>query len=231
MAGRVAKKKLNTQTVPANSNISGATPADRNSNIMLYMAGAVMLILLYLYITKPTQTNYAGGVINQTSTIAVQPYVRNLYSNYTITIPGYTNNTVFYNSTYGLYNNYTSDGEYNITFYAPYDGYLILYVQKTNAPILTYGFDSNSNASSYVYCYGGCQQYNLTSGIVASGISGFSDTPAVNATFYHFVPLLRGNETFIFQNGNEYPISITFSLTYVGDEYSNLTPLTINYSK
>ena len=158
------------------------------------------------------------------------PIIKQLYQNYTITVPAYQSNYVFYNSTYNLYNNYTISGLYNISFYAPYDGYLILYVQHTNAPIDTYGISSNSNSSDFIECYGGCPYFNLTGGGVEKGLSGFSDTPADNATFYHFLPVLRGQQNFSFQNDNNYPIQVTFSLTYVGDNNTNLVPLTINYS-
>ncbi len=204
------------------------------SNIISYVALA--LILGYLYITKSTQIGSSNGAnlnpsttILSTTTIAT-PYIDNLYQNYTITVPGYQSNLVFYNYSYDTYNNYTISGDYNITFNAPYDGYLVLYIQSTTAPIFTYGFESNSNASQSVYCYGGCPTHYLTSGDVERGISGFADTPAYNSTFYHYVPVLRGINTFKFQNNNNYPIFITFSLTYVGDEYPNLAPLTINHS-
>ncbi|MEM3252730.1 MAG: hypothetical protein QXM94_03515 [Thermoplasmata archaeon] len=158
------------------------------------------------------------------------PDIVNLASNKTVYVSGYKNNTIFYNATYGLYNNYTAPGEYNITFSAPYDGYLIWYVQRTNAPIFTYGITSNSNSSAFIECPNGCAIYNITPGVAAHGISGFADTPAANTTFYHFIPVLRGNVTFSIENFNNYPISITFSLTYVGDRYSNETQLTTNYS-
>lgn len=206
---------------------------------------AIIVIVLVLYAIKPTTVisslnnatstpSYGGSnyqaSYNQLLSNLKNPDVVQLASAKTVLVPGYQNNTVFYNATYGLYNNYTVSGNYNITFTAPYDGYLILYVQKTNAPIFTYGFYSNSNSSAFIECPNGCATYNVTPGVAAQGISGFSDSPAANTTFYHFIPVLRGNETFSIQNDNNYPISITFSLTYVEDKYSNETPLTTNYS-
>lgn len=208
---------------------------------------AIIVIAVFLYVTKPAVVNnsYTNSSSIYTTTVPgynyqaqynqllsslQNPDIVHLASNKTITVPGYSNNTVFYNSTYGLYNNYTIDGQYNITFKAPYDGYLILYVQKTNAPVETFGISSNSNSSAYIECYGGCKNFTYTSGEIVKGLSGFTDTPADNTTFYHFYPVLRGQENFSFDNGNRYPISITYSLTYIGDNKSNLTPLTINYS-
>lgn len=206
---------------------------------------AIIVIAIFLYMTKPSTVvnnsynNYTTTIsnsnnyqsqYNQLLSSLQNPDIVHLASNKTITVPGYQSNYVFYNYTYGLYNNYTIDGTYNITFKAPYDGYLILYIQHTNAPVLSYGITTNSNSSAYIYCYGGCPSYNYSSGSVEKGISGFTDSPADNATFYHFYPVLRGQENFSFDNGNEYPIQITYSLTYVGDNKSNLTPLTTNYS-
>ena len=212
-----------------------AAKKNAKPNMLTYVEAVIILLLAFLYLTKPTQTVSVGSL---TSTTTIAPtttiptaYVRALYSNQTITVPAYTNNTVFYNSTYGTYNNYTLGGNYNITFDAPYDGYLIVYIQQTSAPIFTYGFTYNSNASGVAFCPAGCNVYNLTSGAAIKGISGFAVTPALNSTFYHFIPVLRGNETFSFQNFNPYPITLTFSLTYVGDEYPNATPLTLNYSE
>lgn len=205
---------------------------------------AIILIVLCLYVAKPSIANNSSTVTtstisssynyqtqyNQLLSTLQNPDIVHLASNKTVTVPSYTNNTAFYNSTYGIYNNYTTDGLYNITINAPYDGYLILYVQKTSAPIFTYGFSSNTNNSDTIYCYDGCPNYTFTSGVLAKGVSGFSDTPAGNTTFYHFIPVLRGQGTFSIDNANNYPISITFSLTYVGDKDSNMTPLTVNYS-
>lgn len=208
---------------------------------------AIIIIIGFLYAIKPstvtnsysnyttayTTTIYSNNYQNQYNQLMSSlqnPYIEHLATNKTIEVSGYSNNTVFYNYTYGLYNNYTIDGTYNISFKAPYDGYLILYVQKTNAPVGTFGISANSNSSAFIECYGGCQNFTYASGEIVKGLAGFTDTPSDNATFYHFYPVLRGQENFSFDNGNRYPISITYSLTYIGDNKSNLTPLTINYS-
>ena len=224
-------------------------------NALSYIAVAVILILLYLYITKPTQNvttqNNSGyqsnlsqlestnqnlnSQLQQIKTNQRNPYTKTIYPNMTIIIPAINNSATiaFYNSTYNLYNNYTENGWYNSSFKVPYDGYLILYIHSVDAPAGTWSFSANSNSSGYEYYF--FSTY-ATQTIYPQGYeslkptAGFDVVPDRNTSFYQIIPILRGNDSFSFQNTNNYPISINFSLVYVGENYSDLTPISINYS-
>jgi len=159
---------------------------------------------------------------------ASNPYIKVLYSNQTVTIPKYTESYQFYNSTYNLYNNYTIEGAYNITFTAPYDGYLLLYVNNTSSPIGTYGIEANSNVSSFEYYYNDCPNgYCVIQATVSGetqnlkGSAGFLETPDKNQSFWEVIPILRGNIHISLDNLNNFPITMKFSLTYYGDRESN----------
>lgn len=163
------------------------------------------------------------------------PIITNIYSDMAITVPS-TNESQsiqFYNYTYNLYNNYTTNGGYNLTFNVPYDGYIIVHILNSDAPPGTWSFGANSNASSYEYY----TSYYITPIVInTNGVpplkptAGFSVVPDRNTSFSQIIPVLRGLVKFNFQNTNNYPISVQFSITYVGENYTNLIPLTVNYS-
>lgn len=231
-------------------------------NTIYYIGVAIVLILLYLYLTKPTQnitvqsnsttqsnSGYASTIsqlqsTNQNLNSQLQqiennqknPYVREVYPNQTIIVPAINSSATvtFYNSTYNLYNNYTSDGVYNLSFKEPYDGYLIVYIKSVNAVPGTWGFNVNSNSSDYEYYF--TNPYVITIPSQSQNYeplkptASFSVVPDRNTSFYQIMPILRGKDNFSFDNANNYPIDINFSIVYVGENYSNLTPVSINYT-
>ncbi len=243
-----------------------------NSKILSYMAVAVILILLYLYITKPTQTTViqtnstiqnnsgyqsilqsnsqlqqqlqqANSQLQQIQTNQKTPIVTTIYSNDQITLAPLNSSVQFYNSTYNLYNNYTVVSSQNFTFNEKYDGYLIINIENivdrySNATpaIGTFGVQVYSQSIENYYSSSirvPICTYTISYGYYCPNQKaialGFGFYP-VNYSTTYFAPVSRGNTTISFTNSNNYPINIQFSITYVGENYTNLIPITENYS-
>lgn len=183
------------------------------------------------------------------------PFVEDIYSNKMITIPHYQENISYYNSEYGSYYRITP-GAYNLSFKAPNDGYLIIklknisiYQTVNTAPqIGTYSItihletlEKYNTSTKFFPCTS-----TVTDTINYPGVTGggylIEHCPEENATFLgwsvfpvnytktYIMPIVRGYNNISFANLNSYPINITFSATYVGEHYSNLTSINANYS-
>ncbi len=249
-----------------------------NSKMLSYLAVAVILILLYLYITKPTQTTVvqtnstqnnseyqsilqsnsqlqqqnqklnsqlqqANSQLQQSQINQRTPIVTTLYSNDQITLLPLNSSIQFYNSTYGLYNNYTTASFQNFTFNVKYDGYIIINIQNvlqqysSNPPqIGTFGVQVHSQSietyyssiirvptCTYTVGYG---SYCPNEKAITLGYGLYP----VNYSASYLAPVSRGNTTISFSNFNNYPLNLEFSVTYVGENDTNLIPLTENYS-
>ena len=171
------------------------------------------------------------------------PYTKVLYNEKQITVPKYVESYPFYNSEYDLYNNYTVQGTYNMTFSVPNDGYIIIDIQNISAvgynplpAIGTYGIQIFSNSIETYYAHefkNVTCTYSLYYGYSCPQSraidTGFSTYP-LNYSATYFAPVSRGQVNMSFLNGNNYPISVTFTVTYVGERYSNMTPISENYS-
>lgn len=146
------------------------------------------------------------------------------------------------------YNNLTTAGSYNETFPLPNDGYLILTIQSVSEEynpniqpeVGTFGVDSysasilNYTLSGELYPIKYCQSDNAYETVSECSsdkpiTDGFTEYPS-NLSATYLMPVSRGNEKLTFSNYNEYPITIQYTLTYVGFRYSNLTQISANYS-
>jgi hypothetical protein len=157
------------------------------------------------------------------------PYVRLEY-NGSFTVPGYSQNFVFYNSSYGLYNNYTIPGIYNLTFNLPYFGYLIINLNRFSASSTYEGFCVYSNNTAK---YLSPSQVSITpfgSGPIRA-ITSDCYAPDLNYSESFIVPVPYGNTTISFEDLSRFSATYNVSITYVGIRYSNMTDITFNYSK
>jgi hypothetical protein len=147
-----------------------------------------------------------------------------------------------------IYNNLTIGSYVNQTFSFPNDGYLIIKIESVldaNNPSIyptigTFGIASYSEEMINYYTISSYYQvnalcFNATTGgystcpVSKPSNNGFSFYP-LNSSATYMIPVSRGNEKISFGNFNQYPISISFKLTYVGLRYSNLTSISTNYS-
>ena len=168
------------------------------------------------------------------------PMVTHPYQNKELIVPALTNSIQFYNSTYNLYNNYTVASSQNYTLNFKYDGYLIINIQnvsdeynnKTQPAVGTFGIQVYSQSLEVYYSY-------INSYIVPIACVFCRNNNAINLgwAFYpenysatYLAPVKYGNVTLSFTNTNNYPIKVNFSVTYVGENYTNLIPITSNYS-
>ncbi len=171
------------------------------------------------------------------------PIIANIYQNKEVVLPPFTNSIEFYNSTYNLYNNYTTPSSQNYTFNVKYNGYLIIKIQNISEqyfnikpPIGSFALQVYSQSlTKYI-------QYNIPAP-TCSYIQGYgyycSNNTAVDLgwTLYpqnysakYLAPVEYGNVTITLTNTNNYPIQMDFSVTYVGENYTNLMPIILNYS-
>ena len=156
------------------------------------------------------------------------PYVKLLY-NGSFTVPGYSENYVFYNSTYGLYNNYTLAGIYNLTFNLPYFGYLIINLNNFSASSDYEGFCIYSNSTAKYM-----SPFHLTvnpfSSELIKAITSDCYAPDLNYSESFTVPIPYGNTTISFEDLSALPATYSVSITYVGIRYSNITNISFNYT-
>ena len=161
------------------------------------------------------------------------PFIEELAINKSVTVPKSNFSIPFYNSNYGLYNNYTVTGDYFINFTAPYDGYMLLYLYSSTGKNGTYGFGINSNTSRTFYPTGFrpiqyCLNLYENCAPTIQAISGYELEPNTTYALY-VVPVLRGGASFAIQNSNNHAINVTFSLLYVGEYFANTT-IDTNYT-
>jgi len=192
------------------------------------------------------QSNYSSLQYNYTklqNNIA-NPYIKQIYVNKNIVIPHYVASCPFYNSQYDLYNNYTISGVYNMSLNLPNDGYIIIRITNvsihdtnTPPPIGTYGIQIYLESlepyySTYIKPLVTCT-YSTYTGYscpnIKPTVTGWGLYPA-NYSATYLAPVSRGIVNISLTNGNSYPINMTFSVTYVGERYSNLTQINVNYS-
>ncbi len=157
------------------------------------------------------------------------PYTELLY-NGSFIVPGYSNNFVFYNSTYGIYNNYTLMGTHNLTFDLPYFGYVIIDLHNFSS--------ASDNAEFCIYSNSTAKYLSPSNLIVApfsneptKAITSDCYAPDLNYSESFIAPVPYGNTTISFSNLNEFPAVYNVSITYIGIRYSNLTSISFNYSK
>jgi hypothetical protein len=157
------------------------------------------------------------------------PYIKSLY-NGSFAVPGYSTNFVFYNSTYGLYNNYTLAGTYNLTFNLPYFGYLIIDLNNFSAHSEYEGFCVYSNSTAKYL-----SPLHLTIIPFGSGptraVTSDCYAPDLNYSESFIVPVPYGNTTLSFEDLSKFPATYNVSITYVGIRYSNMTDINFNYSR
>jgi len=186
------------------------------------------------------QSNYSSLEYNLS-----HPYIKQLYNN-SVVVPHYAASYRFYNATYGLYNNYTTAGTYNVSFNVPNDGYFIIEINNVTSslhgniqsPLVgTYGVQIYSDDLSTYYTriikpfvctfsiYGGT--YNCPTS--RPTITGWGLYP-LNYSATYLAPVSRGIVNISLTNYNSYPINMAFSVTYIGIKYTNMTPITANYS-
>lgn len=171
------------------------------------------------------------------------PIVTNIYQNKQITLSSLNSSTQFYNSTYNLYNNYTVASMQNYTLNFKYNGYLIINIQNVSEQyssvkpaVGTFGVQVYSLSLETYYSY-------VIPAVTCSYITGYGEycpnNKAIalgwglypeNYSASYLAPVGYGNVTISFTNSNNYPINIDFSVTYVGENYTNLIPITSNYS-
>ncbi len=156
------------------------------------------------------------------------PYVKLLY-NGSFTVPGYSENYVFYNSTYGLYNNYTIAGIYNLTFNLPYFGYLIIDLRNFSLASEYAGFCIYSNSTAKYL-----SPFHLTINPFSSepvrAVASDCYAPDLNYSESFIVPVPYGNTTISFDDLSVFPATYSVSIIYVGVQYSNMTKISFNYS-
>ena len=186
------------------------------------------------YIWTIGQLNYSLNNISAQYNSLVNkiqnPDIINLASNETFIVPKRTLSIPFYNYTYGYYN-YTVSGNYYLNFTAPYDGYLLLYLNTTSAHNGTYDFQVASNTSRIFFykvpyhpeiitlpCFYNCPPSYLP----YPATSGYTEAPNTTQALF-IIPVMRGKASFEIQNGNPYAIDVIFSLQYVGEPFANYT--------
>ena len=146
-----------------------------------------------------------------------------LYSKKTVSIPAPTYNP-YYNYVIGCY---WTDGAYNLSFYAPYAGYIVF--NQTNSGIPT-NFSWNyfivyiSRQKPFYYK---AQPYNDSS-FCPGSVMLTSIEPWAPISWYNnqtvIMPIKNGTNYLLFYNGNAnqkhgvnpFPINVTFSMTYYG---------------
>jgi hypothetical protein len=168
---------------------------------------------------SPSITIVANGAVPMNNTV-----IEILYANKTVTIPAMQHNYVGYNLVIGCY---WMAGYYNLSFNAPYPGYIVF--NETNSGIPTNFTNTYFVAylSSEKPRYTPPQPYNDTSfcpgEIVQSNIAPWTQiSPYDNQTM--IVPIRNGTNYVIFENMNGYdkkginpfPINVTFSMKYYG---------------
>jgi hypothetical protein len=186
----------------------------------------------------PKINNYTNllskyGILNssylQLKSNLASPYIKSLY-NGSFTVPGYSTNFVFYNSTYGLYNNYTLAGIYNLTFNLPYFGYLIISLNNFSAPSDYEGFCVYPNSTEKYM-----SPFHLTINPFSSeptrAVTSDCYAPDLNYSESFIVPVPYGNTTISFEDLSEFPATYSISIIYVGIRYSNMTSISFNYSR
>ncbi len=178
------------------------------------------------------QNSYSSIKANLSS-----PEIKQLF-NMQVTVPSYLESYPFYNAQYGLYNNYTIAGTYNTSFNVANDGYLIIRLISISSPsgispqTGSYGIQVYSQTldTYYSYALSPCKYY-LSGGLECNKatILGWGLYP-VNSSSTYLAPVSRGLVNISLTNDNKYPITMNLSITYVGTRYSNMTPVSINYS-
>lgn len=146
-----------------------------------------------------------------------------LFVNKTVTVPAPTYNQ-YYNYVTGCY---WIDGAYNLSFYAPYAGYLVFNETNTGIPANFTTSYFGAYISTQKPRYFKPQPYNETS--FCPGFNMLSTTePWVAIDAYNnqtlIVPIKNGTNYILFYNGNAnqehgvnpFPINVTFSITYYG---------------
>ena len=167
------------------------------------------------------------------------PSIKTIYENKTIVIQPRQDNYIFYNSTYNLYNNYSIASDYNLSFTVPNDGYIIIKlnnISEEDYPHLrplfgTYGISVFPISLETYLSYPSvrlCPAGYYCAPQKAEDL-GWGLYP-INSSSTYMAPVSRGFINITITNYNTYPLNVNFSVIYVGEHYTNMTQININYT-